>query len=154
MFGLFIAISLSALGPDDACAGEKDPIRVTVVVVLASEKEGKVDSRLKELAAEVRKKDKDLKSFKIAESMAKSIPIGDSATFELIDKQELKVTVERPRDKNDQVGLTIEPPKLGRVTYKCVCSKFFPVVTPHQTKGGERLIIVVMAKPCTLHKKK
>jgi hypothetical protein len=150
MFGLFVAMTLAALAPREAC-GEQ-PVRVTVVVVLATSKNKDVDPKLRELAKEVRNRDKKLTGLKLVESMAKSIPIGDSATFHLIDKQELKVTVERPRDENDQVGLTIKPPKLGEITYKCVCNKFFPVVTPHETKGGETLIIVVMAKPCTQKK--
>lgn len=153
MFGLFVAMVLATPALREACADEK-PVRVTVVVVLASEKEGKIEPKLRQLAAEVRKRNKDLKSFKLAESMAKSIPIGDSATFELIDKQMLKVTVERPRDENGQVGLTIKPPQLGKVTYRCVCDKFFPVITPHKTSKGEHLIVVVMAKPCTLNKEK
>ena len=59
----------------------------------------------------------------------------------------------RKKDADGRISLTIKPPGLDKITYGCSCGKFFPVVTPHETKEGEVLIIAVMAKPCMGGKK-
>jgi hypothetical protein len=130
-----------------------DPIKVTVVVVVATDNNAKVDAALAELAKQVQKRDPKLTGFKVAATEAKSIPVGDSYTFELMEKQELKVTVTRTKDASGKVALTIKPPGLENITYGCACDKFFPVVTPYRTKSGDVLIIAVMAKPCAAGKK-
>jgi hypothetical protein len=131
----------------------EDPVRVTVVVVLATSENTNVDPKLADLAKEVQKRDPKLTGFRLVATEAKSIPVGDSHTFELVDKQELKVKVEKPKDANGRISLAMKAPGLEKLSYGCACDKFFPVVTPHQTKSGEVLIIAVMAKPCTLGKK-
>src|SRR4051794_17832199 len=95
------------------------PVQVTVVVVLATDADTKVDPKLAELAKAVQKRDKTLTGFKIEASEAKSIPVGGSHTFELVDKQELKVTVARAKDADGRISLTIKPPGLEKVTYGC-----------------------------------
>jgi hypothetical protein len=147
MFGLLAAATLATGCPCD-CAADEGPIRVTVVVVLATGGDKKVDPKLQDLAKEVQKRDKKLTGFRIADTQGESIPVGESATFQLPDKKELKVKIEKPKDANGRVGLTIKPPELGEISYTCTCDKFFPVVTPHKTKTGETLIVVVSAKPC------
>jgi hypothetical protein len=126
----------------------EDPVRVTVVVVLASSQDTGIDKKLAELAKEVQKRDSTLIGFRLKATEAKSIPIGDGHTFELVDKQVLRVRVEQSKDADGRISLTIKPPGLDKITYHCTCGKFFPVVTPYQTKSGEVLIIAVMAKPC------
>jgi len=130
-----------------------DPVRVTVVVVLATTEDTGVDPKLADLAKEVQKRDPKLLGFKLVAAEAKSIPVGDGHTFELVDKEVLRVRVEQPKDADGRIGLTIRPPGLEKISYGCVCDKFFPIVTPHQTKTGEVLIVAVMAKPCTAGKK-
>jgi hypothetical protein len=130
-----------------------DPVRVTVVVVLATSENDVVDAKLADLAKEVQKRDPKLTGFKLMATDGKSIPVGESQTFDLVDKQELKVKVEKPKDANGRISLTIKPPGLENITYGCACDKFFPVVTPHRTKTGEVLIVAVMAKPCGAGKK-
>jgi hypothetical protein len=147
MTGVFTALLFVACPPTD------DPVKVTVVVVLATTQNMTVDPRLVELAKEVQKRDETLTGFKIKATEAKSIPIGDGHTFELVDKQVLRVRVERSKDDEGRISLTIKPPDLDKITYQCTCGKFFPVVTPYQTKQGDVLIIAVMAKPCTAGKK-
>ena len=129
-----------------------DPVRVTVVVVLATDGHAKVDPKLADLAKQVRKRDETLTGFVLGPAEAKSIPVGGSHTFELVDGQELKVTVTRGKGADGKISLTIKPPGLENVTYGCACDKFFPVVTPHRTKKDEVLIIAVRAKPCTQKK--
>lgn len=151
MFALLAAAALPAGSPREDCA-DAGPIRVTVVVVVATAGNKAVDPKLKDLAKEVRKRDMTLTGFKLVDSHAKSIPPGESAEFPLVEKQRLTVTVDGPKDGNGRVGLTIKPPELGEISYTCTCDKFFPVVTPYKTRKGETLIVVVMAKPCTRKK--
>lgn len=131
-----------------AAADALHPIRVTVVVVFASTKAKEVDPKLAALAAEVQKRDPKLVGFVLVDSQQKSLAVGGSHTFALPEKQEMTVKVSKPKDKDGRVGMTIQPPGLGEITYTCMCDKFFPVVTPHTMSKGERLIVVVMAKPC------
>lgn len=151
MLALLIAVGPAVWGPREVCADE-GPVRVTVVVVLATGANTNVDPKLKDLAKEVQKRDPKLTGFQLVSSAGQSIPVGKSVAFELIDKKELKVKVEKPKDEEGRVGLTIKPPQLGEISYTCMCDKFFPVVTPYKTKKGETLIIAVMAKPCTQKK--
>jgi hypothetical protein len=132
-----------------AAARADEPVRVTVVVVLATATNLDVNPKLAGLADEVRKKDPALTGFAVAATLEKSIRVGDSHTFDLPEKQALKVIVERSKDADGRIGLTITPPGLGEITYCCTCSKFFPVVTPFKTKSGDVMILAVMAKPCT-----
>lgn len=152
MFALFAAAALSAGCPHECDCADDAPIRVTVTVILASTESKVVDPKLTDLAAEVQKRDKKLTGFKVVETIGKSIPVGESAKFTLVDKQELKVKIEKSKDEKGRVGLTVKPPELGEITYTCSCEKFFPIVTPYKTKAGETLIIMVMAKPCTMKK--
>jgi hypothetical protein len=128
------------------------PVSVTVVIVLATEKNTKIDPKLRELAKEVQKRDPKLIGFKLVATECKSIPVGETATVNLTDKQVLRLTVDKSKDKDGRISLTLNPPGMDAVTYACACNKFFPVVTPHRTKSGEQLIIAVMAKPCTAKK--
>ncbi|MDY3552620.1 hypothetical protein R5W24_001706 [Gemmata sp. JC717] len=128
------------------------PVRVTVVIVLATNQNAVVDAKLKDLAKEVQKRDPKLTGFKLVATECKSIPVGGAEVITLTDKQELKIQVDKAKDANGRISMTLNPPAMDSVTYACACDKFFPVVTPHRTKAGEQLIIAVMAKPCTLKK--
>jgi hypothetical protein len=134
-----------------SCQGD-DPVRVTVVIVLATSENNVVDPKLKDLAKEVQKREPRLTGYKLVATDSRSIRVGDEATIPLTDKQVLGVKVERAKDAHGRISLTLEPPGMEAVTYACACDKFFPVVTPHRTKKDEVLIIAVMAKPCTLKK--
>lgn len=134
------------------CCPTEDPVRVTVVVVLATDANAKVDPKLAALAKEVQKRDKALTGLRLVATEAKSIPVGGSHTFELADKQKLKVTVSRGKDADGRISLTMKAPGVDNLVYGCACDRFFPVVTPHRTATGEVLIVAVMAKPCTAHR--
>lgn len=144
MTALIVAAFLAIADP-----APETPIRVTVVIVLATDQSQHVDPRLKDLAKEVQKRDPKLTGFKLVATESKSIPVGESATVHLTDQQVLKVQVDRHKDENGRITLTLQPPAMDAVSYACACDKFFPIVTPHRTKAGEQLIIAVMAKPCT-----
>jgi hypothetical protein len=130
-----------------------EPVRVTVVVVLATTANNKVDPALVDLAKAVQAHDGKLTGFRVEVTEAKSIAVGESASFALVEKQELKVTVTRPKGADGKIALTLKAPKLEKITYGCACDRFFPIATPYRTKNGEVLIVAVMAKPCTLGKK-
>ena len=100
MTGLFTGLFLTF------CPTE-EPVRVTVVVVLATTQDIGVDKRLVDLAKEVQKRDSTLIGFKVVATEAKSIPVGDGHSFELLEKQVVKVRVERPKDENGRVSLAI-----------------------------------------------
>src|SRR5438094_429255 len=88
---------LAPHGPRHHDCDDPGPVRVTVVVVLATTENTGVDPKLVELAREVQKRDPALIGFRLVSSEAKSIKVGDSATFPLVDKEELKVKVEKPK---------------------------------------------------------
>src|SRR5688572_26007269 len=102
MSGALAPLLLVLMCPTD------DPVRVTVVVVLATDAHKTVDPKLAELAKAVQKRDKTLTGFALAATEAKSIPVGGSHTFELADRQELKVTVARAKDADGRISLTIK----------------------------------------------
>lgn len=139
---------LLALG-SAGVAADPPPVRITVVVVLASKAHARIDPKLAALAAEVQKRHEELTGFNLAAAVQKSIPVGESHTFDLADGKTMKLTVDSPKDKTGRIGVTLLPPGLGEIQYACVCDKFVPVITPHVTKGGERLIVAVLARPCT-----
>jgi len=138
---VLLALALSA-------ADALHPIRVTVVVVFASTKSNAIDPKLAALALEVQKREPALIGFLIVDSQQKSLAVGGAHTFSLPEKLEMPVKICKPKDKDGRVGMAIQPPGLGEITYTCMCDKFFPVVTPQVMAKGERLIVVVMAKPC------
>jgi hypothetical protein len=131
------------------CGDDAKPVSVTVVIVLATDRNCTVDPKLKDLAREVQKRDPKLTGFKLVATEWKSVPVGDCATISLTDKQVLKVKVNQARDENGRITLALDPPGMETVNYACACDKFFPVVTPHRTAAGEQLLLAVMAKPCT-----
>ena len=145
-----VAVAVAAGAADAGSCDDPRPVRVTVVAVLAHGRAAKVDPKLAELAKEVQKREPELTAFRAAACAQTSIAVGKGHTFDLPDKQAITVTVDKPKDRTGRVCLTIRPPGLGEITYVCRCEKFFPVVTPHTTPAGERLIVVVMAKPCTM----
>lgn len=143
---LLLALSVWPVAP---CARAEKPVAVTVVVVMATGANATIDPKLKELAKEVQKRDPKLTGFRIAAVESKSIPVGDSATIALADKQTLLVKINKQKDENERITLELTPPQMEAITYACACDKFFPIITPYKTKDGEQLLVAVMAKPCT-----
>src|SRR5262245_4215791 len=108
--GLTLPTMLCADDPKKDKEKDKDaPVRVTVVAILASTEDKTVDKKLTDLAVEMQKRYPDLTGFKLNETLQKSIPVGESFTFDLLEKQTLKVTIDKPKDKNGRVTMTISP---------------------------------------------
>lgn len=126
-----------------------DPkVRVCVVVILASEKDDKVDKKLENIAREVRKMNTKLKGFRLADLACKSLRVGSTDKFDLVEAQQTSITVQGAADKMDRVRLEVAPPLMGKITYSTPCGKFLPIVTPFRTKANEVLIFAVRVQPC------
>jgi hypothetical protein len=140
----FLVSTQSAFG----AAKEDPPIKVMVLVILGNDKNTEINERLREIAPELKKKDPKLTGFSLFRTSNPSMKMGESKQIDLIDKEELKVTVNEKTDDAGNVTITIKPPKVDAITYSCTCGKFFPVFTNYYTADNKRLIIAVMAKPC------
>lgn len=153
---VFVALGLVAVLPQPVtpCADDdKNEIKVSVVAILASEQQTKIDPRLEGVAKEIQKLHPQLKGFRLAKMTCKSIPVNTAESFELVGDQSASITILSPADKKDLVRLKITPPTLGEITYKTTCGKFFPIVTRHQTANNESLIVAVRVQPCNGGKK-
>ena len=134
---------------DEPCPAPKsEPIKVMVLVILGTDKEDAINERLKEIAPELKKKDKTLTGFDLHKTINSTIKMGESITLELIDQAKITVMVSEKTDDEGRATITIKPPKLEEITYGCTCGKFFPILTNYYTADNKRLIIAVMAKPC------
>src|SRR5262249_29247607 len=131
-----------------ALRADEKPIKVTVIAIMASEKNAKIDKELKELAVELKKKDPTWKGFVVERRACESIKIGEKKSFPMPVGTELVVKLREKDDQTNRVSLTITPPTLGEVVYTTCCGKFFPLTTGYVNKDGDRLIVAIMVKPC------
>jgi hypothetical protein len=130
-------------------ARAQQEVRVTVVTILASPNPGgKLDPKLEKIAPQLQKKEKSLKSFRLAVTTSKPVAVGKRESFELVEDQKVIVEVNHGADKDNKVSLTITPPEVKRITYRCCCGKFLPLITPYRTKNKDWLIVAVMVEPC------
>jgi hypothetical protein len=147
MFALLTAILIAEPAPAAPCP-KAEPIQLVVVVILANDKNTKIDDRIREVAAEVSKKDPQLTGFEHHKTFKKSLKIGDNVQVDLVGNAKAEVRVNEQTDNHGRVTITIKPPMLDEITYACTCGKFFPIITNHYTPEKKRLIIAVMAQPC------
>jgi hypothetical protein len=126
------------------------PVHVTVVVILATDRNATVDPRLKDLAEELRQNlDPSLTGLRVVGCPCKSLPPGASADFALPCGQTVRVTIEEGVDAENRVRVRVSPPLMGDVKYTAACGGFLPIVTRYRTKDDERLILAVRVQPCT-----
>jgi len=151
LWGLALVVALAGLRGAPARA-EDGKIQVTVLAILATDKNTKIDEKLKDVAKEIQKKEPTLTGFVLERITIKSIKLGEKETFPLVDEKTVVVILAEKNEKDNAISLTIKPPTLGDITYTCCCGKFFPVVTRYQTKDKDRLIVAVMVKPCNTKK--
>lgn len=142
----FVAVGAVPLGAGPLRAEEK--VKVTVVAILANDRDDTVDPELKCIAEEVQKLEPTLTGFKLHRSSRKSLAVGDPYKFNLVDEEVAAVVIKHGCDKDDRVGLTVKAPQQGEIEYSSACGKYLPIVTRYQTKGKDRLIIAIMVKPC------
>jgi hypothetical protein len=151
---LALAVAVTSLA---ACppAAKDDEIEVKVLAILASEHHTKVHPKLTEFARQVRKKDPKLTGFKLDRTTVESLKLGETKKVPVPGGDVVEVTVDKERDENGRITLTIKPPKLDAIKYECACDKYFSVATQQfvgKEKEREQLFIAVMAKPCKLPK--
>jgi hypothetical protein len=141
---LFVAVPR-----DDGAAkqGGEERVRVTVIAILATDKNARVDPRLECIAKEIQKKDPNLTGFQLAQTSNESCTVGKATKFELVDKETAEVIVRHGANKEDRVCLKVKPPRMGEITYTSTCGKFFPILTRYQTKNHERLLSPSWSSP-------
>jgi hypothetical protein len=140
-----IGLALLAAGPSRG--EEKETVRVSVLAILATERNDKVDPRLTCIAKEIRKTHPELTGFQIIKMTRRSLTIGARETFELVGDQKAVVAVQHGADADNHVEVKIAPPLMGEITYDTCCGKFFPIVTPFR-KDHDLLILAVRVQPC------
>ena len=133
---------------DPCCWDEKDPVKVTLVVILASEEGNVIDKRLKSVAEEVQKLHPNLKSFTYKSMESKSLKPNEAVSMQCVEKKAVEMLIKHGADKDNRVSLAVTPPSMSQVEYQSVCGKFLPIVTPYKTKKGERLILAIRVEPC------
>jgi hypothetical protein len=139
-------LGVLALAPAARAGGKK--VRVSVVVILATEGEAKVDPKLACIAREVQKMYPKLKGFHRANFSVKSLEVGVKDSIKLCDGKELGITIQRAADKKNRIQLKVAPPSMGEITYSTPCGKFLPIVTRVRTKSNEQIIIAIRVQPC------
>jgi hypothetical protein len=141
-------LMLVATVPTPADCDEEE-VEVSVVAILATDRDSKVGKDLECVAKEVRKKDPKLTGVRLGNMTCKSIAVGKKAKFELVEGQTAAVTVDHGADKRNKVQLKVKAPLLGEITYETCCGKFLPVMTPYKTKDGDVLFVLVRVQPCS-----
>ncbi|HTU17498.1 MAG TPA: hypothetical protein VMG10_05490 [Gemmataceae bacterium] len=142
--GALLVLVLSAAAPPKD--EEKKSVEVSVVAILASKRDDKVDPKLGCIARQVRKTHKELTGFRLATMSCKPLSIGSKSVFEVVEAQKVGVTVQQGADAKHRVEVKVSPPGMGEITYDTCCGKFLPIITPFHTKDNELLIIAVCVR--------
>jgi hypothetical protein len=127
---------------------EAAKVKVTVLVILASETGNTVDKQIKNIAEEIQKLNPNLKSFKFKAYECQSLARDEKGTFKLVDKKTAVVVIKQSADEENRVVLTVTPPDQTDIEYRSACGKFLPIITRYQTAGKERLILAIRVQPC------
>jgi hypothetical protein len=117
------------------------------VAIFASKEHNRIDPRLRELAAELRKKFPDWKGFEVSHQSRAQLKRHHPTTLKL--GNDLTASIRWDGfDADGRTVLTVKLPTLDEFTYSCCCTKFLPVVTRHQTPEGKFLIVAINVQPC------
>jgi hypothetical protein len=141
-----VTILVLAAAHAGACPNEK--VKVTLVVILATEEGDFVDKRLEDIAREVRKMNPNLKSFRLKTMTNKTLSADEKTSFPMVEDKAAQIIVKHGADKDNRVSLAVTAPDQGEIVYRTVCGKFLPIVTRYQTKSKERLILAIRVQPC------
>jgi len=124
---------------------EADKVKVTVVVIMASERCEFIDPRLKHVAAEVQKNNPKLKGFTLVSMTQVSMSAEEKTTFACVEDATVAVAVRNCKDKEGKVCLAVKPPLQEEVVYKTVCGKFLLIVTRFQGREHVQAQCVAVA---------
>jgi hypothetical protein len=122
-------------------------VKVTVVVALASEKGTTVDKKLSALAKELQAKSPKLVSLQTKSTASKTLALNEKGVFATVDKKNVTVTVLQVSAKDQTASVAVTAPDQGQIVYSIAYGKFLPIVTRHQTKAKERLILAISVQP-------
>jgi hypothetical protein len=139
---------LAAVGVGQQSAPPARRVKVTIVVIFASEKGDRIDPRLKCIAAEVQKRNPQLKGFRVGSMECRSLAVGDAISVAPVKGETTQVVVRQAMDRTKKVELAVAPPCQGEFVYRTVCGKFFPVITRCLNDKQERLILAIRVQPC------
>jgi len=142
------SIGLAGLSPPCPCVGEKDPVKVTLVVILASEKGTTIDPQLAAIAVEVQKLHPQLKNFTLKRMESKSLKYAEKVSLAAVENKNVDMVIKHGADKDNRVAIAVTAPSMGEIEYRSVCGKFLPIVTRYQTKTKELLILAIRVQPC------
>jgi hypothetical protein len=109
-------------------------VKVTIVVILASDRCRFVDRQLNEVATEVQKLDPSLTGFKLVSMTVQSLPVNEKTSFACVEGCTIDVVVHQCADKMNKVCLALTAPLQGEILCRCVCGKFLPIMTRYQTR--------------------
>jgi len=142
----FLAIGSSLLGAGPC--GPAEEVKITVAVILATDRNMVVDRDVKCVAEAVQKNYPNLTGFRLEKIAWESLAVGTSKKFALVDDEVATVLVRHGADSKNRVGLTMKAPLQGEIQYTTCCGKFFPIVTRYQTKDRDVLILAIRVQPC------
>ena len=142
----FLAIGSRLLGAGPC--GPAEEVKITIAVILATERNNIVDRDVKCVAEAVQKNYPNLTGFRLEKIAWESLAVGTSKKFALVDDEMATVLVRHGADSKNRVGLTMKAPLQGEIQYTTCCGKFFPIVTRYQTKNKEVLIVAIRVQPC------
>lgn len=143
-----LGLAVGLLNPAPAARAADEEVRVTLVAILATDRDQVVDDKLRDIAGEFRKKYPWWTGFRLGIMTCKAVVVGKRETFELVDGQVATVLILHGADKDDRVCLKIKAPRMGELTYSTACTKFFPIMTRYQTKDKDHLLIAIAVNPC------
>ena len=142
---LLAGVSLAMVAAGDGPAGK---VKVTLVVILASEEGDRIDKRLIAIADEVRAKNPKLKSFQLKSMECRSIGKDEKADFQTVDGKKAVFVLKHCADKSGKICLAVTAPNQGEIVYESACGKFLPIITRYETQNKERLILAIRVQPC------
>ncbi len=157
ILSLCIPVVLTSFAAAGDPPATPNTIQVTVLAIMVSEGHKDINPKLADFAKHVRKKDPKLTGFRLERTTDLKLKLGQTEKVPLIDEQVVEVTVNKERNEDGRITLTIKPPKQNQITYACVCNKFFSMATPYtigKGKSREQLFIAIMASPCCKKKGK
>jgi hypothetical protein len=143
--GLVVLALLAAAPPGRQ---DRETVQVSVIAILATERDETIDPKLACIAREVRRTHKELTGFQMGKIAKRSLAVGGKETFDLGGDQKAVITVKQAADSKNRVEVKVEPPQMGEITYDTCCGKFLPIITPIRTKNNDLLIIAVRVQPC------
>lgn len=117
--------------------------KVSVIVVLASEDDAKIDPQLKNIAEEVRKLNPGLKGFKLKSTMTRDLAENEKTSLTLVGDRTVEIVVRQARDKDGKTTLAVTPPEQGEIVFRLAANKYLPIVTRLQTERKERVILAI-----------